>query len=136
ALMFVPSESVYYELLMSPDGKGAAVDAYCRNKRVVPVSPNTLYAHLNVILLGLRGMQIEENARRLLASLTGLKKQFDTFSEGYEKLGSHLRKAQQCYADADRKLERGLAALHQMAEGLPPESTPPALEAAATKQDD
>ncbi len=131
ALMFVPSESVYYELLMTADSKGVALDAYCRSKSVIPVSPNTLYAHLNVILMGLRGMQIEENARQLLGRLAGLKKQFDTFAEIYEKLGTHLRNAQQNYADADSKLERAQAALEQMAQGALPESPAKSLEAAA-----
>src|SRR5207249_6763682 len=91
ALMFVPSESVYYELLMSEDSKGQALDAYCRDRNVIAVSPNTLYAHLQVILMGLRGMQIEENAKRLHASLAGLEKQLSTISEVYEKLGTHLK---------------------------------------------
>ena len=69
ALMFVPSESVYYELLRCVDGKGTALDAYCRGKKIMAVSPNTLYAHLSVIAMGLRGMQIEENAKRLSANL-------------------------------------------------------------------
>src|SRR5438445_1868088 len=68
ALMFVPSESVYYELLMTTDSKGQPLDAYCREKKVIAVSPNTLYAHLCVIAMGLRGMQMEENARRFLES--------------------------------------------------------------------
>lgn len=129
ALMFVPSENVYYELLMTTDAKGTPLDAYCRSKGVVAVSPNTLYAHLNVILLGLRGMQVEENARHLLASLAGLKKQFDTFSEVFEKLGTHLRNAQQSHTEADRKLERARNALDQMAQGALPEAAPKTLEA-------
>jgi DNA recombination protein RmuC len=131
ALMFVPSENVYYELLMTTDAKGTPLDAYCRSKGIVAVSPNTLYAHLNVILLGLRGMQIEENARNLLASLAGLKKQFDTFSDVFEKLGTHLRNAQQSHTDADRRLERARTALEQMAEGALPEAAQKALEAGA-----
>src|SRR5208337_4819806 len=75
ALMFVPSEAVYYELLRSTDSRGVAVDAYCRSRKIVPVSPNTLYAHLSVIAMGLRGMQIEENAKRLSANLDGMRKQ-------------------------------------------------------------
>ncbi len=132
ALMFVPSESVYYELLMTEDAKGVPLDAYCRSKQVIPVSPNTLHAYLSVILMGLRGMQIEENARRLLAGLAGLKKQFDTFDEVYGKLGTHLNNAQQSYADAERRIERTRNALDQMVQGaLPAESEPKALEAAA-----
>lgn len=131
ALMFIPSESVYYELLMTTDAKGTALETYCRSKRVVPVSPNSLYAYLRVILMGLQGLQVEENARRLLASLGGLKKQLDTFGEVYEKLGTHLRNAQQSYAEADGKLERARTALDQIAQGALPEAPAKALEASA-----
>lgn len=106
ALMFVPSESVYYELLMTGDSKGVALDAYCRERNVIAVSPNTLYAHLRVIAMGLRGMQIEEHARRLYASLSGMQKHLDTFTKVFETLGTHLKNAQQSYSEADKRLEK------------------------------
>src|SRR6516164_6368409 len=106
ALMFVPSEAVYYELLRSADSKGQAVDAYCRGRQVVAVSPNTLYAHLSVIAMGLRGMQIEENARLLAANLAGMRKQLDTFGQHFDKIGSHLKNAQQSFTEADKRFER------------------------------
>jgi DNA recombination protein RmuC len=106
ALMFVPSEAVYYELLRSTDSRGLAADAYCRNKKIIPVSPNTLYAHLSVIAMGLRGMQIEENAKRLAASLAGLRKQLDTFTDTFNKIGSHLKDAQKSYGEADKRLDK------------------------------
>jgi DNA recombination protein RmuC len=106
ALMFVPSESVYYELLRSTDPRGLAVDAYCRSKKIIPVSPNTLYAHLSVIAMGLRGMQIEENAKRLAANLTGMRKQLDSFGESFTKIGSHLKDAQKSFVDADKRLDK------------------------------
>ena len=106
ALMFVPSEAVYYELLRSNDSRGLPVDAYCRTKQIIPVSPNTLYAHLSVIAMGLRGMQIEENAKRLAANLTGMRKQMDTFSEQFERLGTHLKNAQGCYTEADKRFDK------------------------------
>jgi DNA recombination protein RmuC len=106
ALMFVPSESVYYEMLMTEDSKGEPLDSYCRGKNIIAVSPNTLYAHLCVIHLGLRGMQIEENAKRISAGLSGIHKQMDTFTDVFEKLGSHLKNAQQSYSEADKRLEK------------------------------
>ncbi len=129
ALMFVPSEGVYYELLMSADSKGVPLDVYCREKHVIPVSPNSLYAHLSMIMMGLRGFQIAENAQRLHASLSGLKTQWNNFAGVYEKLGTHLRNAQQSYGDADRKLERARDALDQMAQGALPETPIKSLEA-------
>jgi DNA recombination protein RmuC len=133
ALMFVPSEGVYYELLMTQDAKYGMLDEYCRGKRVFPVSPNTFYASLRAIALSLQGQQIEENAKHIMASLGGLKKQIEGFAEVYERLGTHLRHAQQNYEDADSKLGRARNALEQMSQGALPEASPKALEP-ATKE--
>jgi len=114
ALMFVPSESVYYELLMTADAKSVPLDEYCRSKNVIAVSPNTLYAHLQVILMGLQGMQIEENAKRLHASLAGLQKQMDNFTDAFGKLGTHLKNAQQSYGEADKRFDKAQNTLGEM----------------------
>ena len=103
-------------MLQCADSKGQQLDAYCREKRIVAVSPNTLYAHLCVIAMGLRGMQIEENARRLANNLAGLKKQFGNFSEVFEKIGTHLKNAQQSYQEADKRLDKTQTALEGMLE--------------------
>ncbi len=131
ALMFVPSEGVYYELLRSEDSKYGLLDEYCRGKRVFPVSPNTFYACLSAIAVSLQGQKIEENARHLLANLAGLKKQLDSFAEVYEKLGNHLRHAQQNYEEADSRLGRARNSVEQMSQGALPEDAPKLLEAAA-----
>jgi DNA recombination protein RmuC len=131
ALMFVPSEGVYYELLMTADSKYGRLDEYCRGKRVFPVSPNTFYACLSAVAISLQGQKIEENARQLLAGMAGLKKQFEIFSGAYEKVGGHLRHAQQCYEEADSRLNRARNSLEQMSQGALPESAPKALEPSA-----
>jgi DNA recombination protein RmuC len=125
ALMFVPSENVYCELLNTLDGRGQQIDEYCRSKKVIAVSPNTLYAHLCVIALGLQGMQIEENAKRLLANLNGVQKNLGTFAEVFEKLGTHLKNAQQSYSEADRRFEKAQNTLENVLSGGSPA---PALE--------
>lgn len=114
ALMFVPSESVYYELLQTADSKGQPLDEYCRERRIIAVSPNTLYAHLCVIAMGLRGMQIEENARRLANGLSGLQKQLGNFADTFEKVGTHLKNAQNSYQEAGRRLDKTELALEGM----------------------
>ena len=114
ALMFVPSDSVYYELLMTQDGKGQSLDAYCRDKQVIAVSPNTLYAHLHVIALGLRGMQMEENTKQLVESLLGMEKQLEKFADKFGTLGTHLRNAQQSYSDSDKLFEKAQSTLKNM----------------------
>jgi DNA recombination protein RmuC len=114
ALMFVPSESVYYELLMTEDNKGQPLDAYCRDRHVIVVSPNTLYAHLQMIAMGLRGMQMEENAKRLLESLSGMEKQLEKFADKFGTLGTHLKNAQQSYGDSDKLFEKAQSTLEGM----------------------
>jgi len=117
ALMFVPSESVYYELLMTTDAKSTPLDEYCRSRNVVAVSPNTLYANLQVILMGLQGMQIEENAKNLRANLAGLQSQLRKFVDPFEKLGTHLKNAAQSYAEADKRFEKAETSVEAMLAG-------------------
>jgi DNA anti-recombination protein RmuC len=83
--------------------------------------------------VSLQGQKIEEGARHLVASLAGVTKQVDTFAEVYEKLGTHLRHAQQSYEDADSKLNRARNSLEQMSQGVLPETTPKALESGSSE---
>jgi DNA recombination protein RmuC len=133
ALMFIPSEGIYYELLASEDPKHGMLDEYCRSKRVFPVSPNSLYAYLSAVAVNLQGQKLEENARHLRANLEGLKKQLELFAEVYEKLGNHLRYAQQNYDDADSKLGRARNSLEQMSQGILPEVPEPKVLAASSE---
>ena len=64
ALMYLPSESVYYELVCSKSG---TLYRYALDKRVFPVSPMTFHAYLLVITLGLKGLQIEQHAQDVMA---------------------------------------------------------------------
>ena len=121
ALMFLASESVYYEILLTEDSKGNLGD-HCRSRRVVPVSPNTLYAYLAVILMGLRGLQVEENARRLLSHLSGLQVDLESFADVYSKLGTHLKNASQSYSEATSRLEKLERSLALLAQGTLPEA--------------
>jgi DNA recombination protein RmuC len=121
AMMFVPSEGVYYELLMSEEPKYGRLDDYCRSKRVFPVSPNTFYACLSAVAMSLQSQKIEENARHLIAGLAGLKKQLDDFGAVYETLGKHLHNTQQKYAEAGDRLNRARNNLEQMSQGMLPE---------------
>jgi DNA recombination protein RmuC len=125
ALMFVPSETVYCEMLNIEDGRGVQLDEYCRSRKIIAVSPNTLYAHLCVIAMGLQGMQIEENAKRLLANLNGVQKNLETFAEVFEKLGTHLKNAQSSYSEADRRFEKAQNTLENVLGGGTPA---PAME--------
>ncbi|HEV2388472.1 MAG TPA: DNA recombination protein RmuC [Candidatus Acidoferrales bacterium] len=136
ALLFVPSESAYSDTLACADDKGRLED-YCRSKGVLPVSPNTLHAYLSTILVGLKGFEFEENARRMLESVQGLKKDFDDFADVHVKLGRQLQNSRQTYDEADRRLGRVRSTLAEtatqgapVAEAAPPTEAPQPEEAA------
>ncbi|MDD5130915.1 MAG: DNA recombination protein RmuC, partial [Candidatus Omnitrophica bacterium] len=71
-----------------------------------PVSPNTFYAYLQVICLGLRGLKVEENAKVILKSLGALAVETERFKEDFSVLGSHLLNANAKYADAQKRFEK------------------------------
>ncbi|MFA7294463.1 MAG: DNA recombination protein RmuC [Candidatus Omnitrophota bacterium] len=101
ALMYIPAENVYYEVIIKED-----IFSYSLLKKVIPVSPNTFYAYLQVICMGLRGLKVEENAKIILKSLGALSIETDKFKEDFNILGSHLLNANTKYADAEKRLDK------------------------------
>jgi DNA recombination protein RmuC len=103
AFMYIPVEAVYYELAC---GKTGALLAYAHERRVFPVSPTTFTAYLQVIALGLRGMQIEEHAHEVMAYVAELQRDFDRFADDFDKIGTHIGHAQSKYHEAGKRLDR------------------------------
>ena len=88
AIMYVPSESVYYEIVNLLE-----VMEYARNQRVYPVSPTTMYAHLRIILLSFEGKRIEQQARSVLSSIRAIQKDYDKVDGVLGILGKHIGNA-------------------------------------------
>lgn len=88
ALMYIPSESVYYEVVNSRELLKLAQTA-----RVYPVSPTTLYAHLQTILLSFEGQKIELRARRVFTMLRAVQKDYSKVEESMSTLQRHLNNA-------------------------------------------
>jgi DNA recombination protein RmuC len=103
AFMYIPVEAVYYELAC---GKTGALLSYAHEHRVFPVSPTTFTAYLQVIALGLRGMQIEQHAHEVMGYVADLQRDFDRFGEDFDKIGTHLGHAQSKYHEAGKRLDR------------------------------
>ena len=93
ALMYVPSESVYYEILTKDTQKGWELFDYATKSRVIPVSPNTFYAYLMALVYGLKGMKIEEQAESIIKKISGIQKNFNDFEEELSTLGKHITNA-------------------------------------------
>jgi DNA recombination protein RmuC len=143
ALMYIPAENVYYEAVVrGEESEGTeSLVAYALGRKVIPVSPSTFYAYLAAILHGLRGLEVEKQAKEILESLGGLRQQFARFEEAYRLVGKHLDHAARQYAETDRQFDRIQDRLEaitgvtgngrsQVAGGSevppPPESLPPA----------
>ena len=88
ALMYIPSEGVFSEVL-----DDTTVLTYAREKKVYFVSPNTLYHHLQIILLSLRGQKINQAAQQILAMISGIRQESDKFGKNLEVLGTHIKNA-------------------------------------------
>ena len=88
ALMYIPSEGVFSEVL-----DDTATLTYGREKKVYFVSPNTLYHHLQIILLSLRGQKVNEAAQQILAMIAGIRQESDKFGRNLEVLGNHIKNA-------------------------------------------
>jgi DNA recombination protein RmuC len=103
AFMYIPVEAVYYELAC---GRASTILEYAHRQRVFPVSPTTFTAYLQVIVLGMRGMQIEQRAQEVMAYVAELGKDFGRFKEDFDLVGTHLGRAQAKFADADKRLDK------------------------------
>jgi DNA recombination protein RmuC len=107
ALMYIPAENVYYETIIKDDSPGEKnLSQYALAKRVIPVSPNSFYAYLQAIVLGLRGMKIEDRAKEVLQYLSRLQGDFARFREEFSVMGRHLGHAQSSYQNAEKRLDQ------------------------------
>ena len=88
ALMYIPSESVYYEIANMNE-----LMNYARTQRVYPVSPNTLYAHLQVLLLSFQGKELEQKSREVFRLLRAIQKDYGKVDENLSVLGKHVGNA-------------------------------------------
>jgi DNA recombination protein RmuC len=107
ALMYIPAENVYYEIVVKDEQAGEAhIGEYALARKVIPVSPGCFYAYLQAIVLGLRGLRIEERSHEILQQLARLRGDFDRFRQDFRLVGRHLTNAASSFAGADRRLER------------------------------
>ncbi len=106
ALMYIPAENVYYEVIIREETGDDSLLGYALGRRVVPVSPNSFYAYLQAIVLGLKGLRIESRAQEVIGQLARLTGDLGRMREDFRLLGKHLTNAAQTYPAADRRLER------------------------------
>lgn len=95
ALMYIPSESVYYEAFVKSKqfGEDNNLIDYATKKKVYPTSPQTIYPYLMTILQGMKALKIEENAKDILGKVTGLRNDYERFKSIYNIIIGHIENA-------------------------------------------
>jgi len=121
ALMYIPAENIYYETILKDEsfGEERSIFSSAMQKRVLPVSPNSFFAYLQVIVLGLKGLQIEKSAQYIFQSLARLQGDLSRFRNDFQVLGTHLTNAKSKFDDAEKRLDRFSGKLELVSEEKP-----------------
>lgn len=111
AFMFIPSEAIYYDLLVNKVG---ATNTSARDlieyafidKKVIIVSPTTLLAYLQTVLQGLKSLQIEEQAKDIQKRVGELGKHIAAHESFMQKLGNSLGTTVGHFNNAHKELKK------------------------------
>lgn len=108
ALMYIPAENVYYEAIIKDDdfGEQRSIFSHAISRKVIPVSPNSFYAYLQVIILGLRGLGIEEKTQEVIKKMVALRGSLEKFKIDFDKIGTHIENIRSSYDRAENRLEK------------------------------
>jgi DNA recombination protein RmuC len=123
ALMYIPAENIYYETIIQDEALGdeKGIYSYAIQRRVIPVSPNSFYAYLHVIVYGLKGLEIEKSAKEIYQRLTQLSGDLARFRNEFQVLGTHLGNAKTKFDEAEKRLDKFSDRLELAAEEKPAE---------------
>jgi DNA recombination protein RmuC len=108
AIMFIPSEATYYETVAQKNylNEPSKLYEYARKNNVVMASPQTLFAFLQIIIIGMRNWEIVKNVKKLQEGLMNLQRNFDNFMLKYVEIGKSLEKANESYRIGTTHIER------------------------------
>lgn len=102
ALMYIPSEAIYYEVVVNNPELGK----YSWSQRVLPVSPNVFYSYLKAILIGLEGKKVESRAKEILSTIRSIKEDSIKFSDSLRVMTKHISNAKNSADDVTKNFER------------------------------
>jgi len=111
AFMFIPSEAIYYDLLVNKVGSTNSsardlIEYAFRDKGVIIVSPTTFMAYLQTVLQGLRGLQIEEQAKEIQQRVGELGRHIAGYEQLMQKLGGSLSTTVNHFNNAHKELKK------------------------------
>jgi DNA recombination protein RmuC len=110
AFMFIPSEAVYYDLLVNKIGAAGStrdlIEYAFRDKRVIIVSPTSFMAYLQTVMQGLRSLQIEEQAKEIQVRVVQLRQHLESYDLYMRKLGVSLGTTVNHFNTAHKELKK------------------------------
>lgn len=112
AFMYIPAEQVFYEAMIREED--ADLRDHCAAKHVIPTSPNTLLAYLQLVSFGMKGLAMQERTRELHASIRHASLELEKFRGLHDQLGRHLDNAQKKYLESVRGLDRAADAMESL----------------------
>ena len=129
AFMFIPSEGVYYDLLINKvgalkEGERDLIQYAAGEKKVMIVSPTTFLAYLQTVLQGLKALQIEESAKEIRKRVSELGRHLSSYETYMQKLGNHLGTSVNTYNKAYKelgKIDKDVMRISGDAVGIEPE---------------
>ena len=126
ALMYIPAEGVYYEIVNQI--KEADDSAYARSKKIILVSPNTFYLTLSAIQHWFRDVQITKQTHEIIKRLSWISKDAEKLDFSFKRLGKHLSDAKSSYDDSEQRLGMMVNRVQKVTGGNEVEEAPEVVE--------
>lgn len=122
AFMFIPSETIYYDLLVNSVGAVKVntrdlIEYASKDKKVLIVSPNTFYAYLQTVLHGFKAMEFEQKSKEIFAFIETLGRHINAYNENMTKLGNHLGTTVNAYNNASKEFKKIDKDVYKITEG-------------------
>jgi DNA recombination protein RmuC len=108
AMMYIPAENIFYETIINDSltNKEYELFNYAMQRHVIPVSPNSFYAYLMALVYGLKGFQIEQQAKTIIGELANVQNAFGKFYADFTMVGKHLGNASSKYEESLKRAEK------------------------------
>ena len=99
AIMYIPSEAIYYEIINDSD-----LFDYAGTQRVLPVSPMSFFAYMKAILMSYEGIKIQTKAKEILEILRSIKKDYEKIDSSWNVLTRHMTNAYNQVAQVSKNM--------------------------------
>jgi len=103
ALMYIPSESMYYRAFIR---EGGSLMEELLKSGILPVSPSTLFVYLQTVVYGFRGYSFSARSRELMNLVSQVRQDYEILARQYSLTGTHLKNLQKSWEEASSRMEK------------------------------